>query len=645
MKARIVPIRKSRPTQTSRPARAASRTAFAQSVGILGALRARMAGLKLDVYLVPSADEHQNEYLPAYRRRREAVSGFSGSAGDLAVGRDEAHLFVDSRYHLQADQECDPAQVRVHKLGQAGVPDLFAWLKAREQEAGPLRVGYDPLVVALRTAERVRESLSQRESRVVPVDGNLVDAVWEGRPAAPHSEIYALPDDITGEPVGDKLARVRAELAARKAGLLVLSRLDDIAWITNLRGADISYNPVFEAYLAIERERAVCFTDRPLRSGVRDALGKAVEFRPYAQLREGLAEAVARLRKASQDRTQPGRAGRDEPELGVWIDRDSTSEGIRLMLKGVPLVLDAPNPVVRLKAVKNPVEIQLSHEGHLKSGAAKVRSLSTLASWLAEGRKVSERQVADLLAEEYAKEAGFSDLSFNTIAAYGANGAIVHYGTPDAKTWLLPGGLLLLDSGIQVLGATTDDTRTVSIGEPTAEQRRRFTDVLRGHIRLALQVFPEGTTGQMLDPLARSPLWNEGADYGHGTGHGVGAFLNVHEGPQSISTRGTVPLEPGMIVSNEPGYYREGWGGIRLENLYVVEEALGLAPHPGGKRWLRLTPLTMIPFDLALLEAERMSAEEREWLREYHGRVWDLLAPRLAEPHVQWLRRACGQGG
>jgi Xaa-Pro aminopeptidase len=296
---------------------------------------------------------------------------------------------------------------------------------------------------------------------------------------------------------------------------------------------------------------------------------------------------------------------------------------------------------VRLKAVKNPVEIALSREGHLKSGAAKVRSLSTLQSWLAEGRRVSEQDYADLLAQEYAREEGFADLSFNTIAAFGPNGAIVHYGTPDPKA-LLTSGMFLVDSGIQVLGATTDDTRTVAVGEPTAEQRLRFTDVLRGHIRLALQVFPEGTTGQMLDTLARSALWNTGADYGHGTGHGVGAFLNVHEGPQSISSRGVVPLEPGMIVSNEPGYYRTGWGGIRLENLYVVEEALGMTPHPGGKRWLRFSPLTMIPFDLALVDMARLSSEEQAWLREYHARVWELIGPRVSEPHRHWLRKACG---
>jgi Xaa-Pro aminopeptidase len=297
--------------------------------------------------------------------------------------------------------------------------------------------------------------------------------------------------------------------------------------------------------------------------------------------------------------------------------------------------------VVSMKAVKNPVEITVSREAHLKSGSAKVRSLSQLASRLAEGQRVSEADYAQLLYEEYAREEGFSDLSFTTIAAFGANGAIVHYGTPDPRQALRAGGLLLVDSGVQILGATTDDTRTVAIGAPDAAQREHYTAVLRGHIRLALQIFPEGTTGQMLDALARSPLWNEGLDFGHGTGHGVGAYLNVHEGPQSISSRGTVPLEPGMIVSNEPGYYRAGWGGIRLENLYVVEEALGMPAHPGGKRWLRFSPLTAIPFDGALVDWPRLTREEFGWLRDYHAWVEGLLAPRLDAPHRHWLHAAC----
>ena len=593
----------------------------------LGALRARMAALRLDVYLVPSADEHQNEYLPPDKRRREAITGFAGSAGDAAIGRSDAHLFVDSRYHLEAEQTVDAALFKVHKLGQPGVQDWVGWLKSFEAEAGPVRVGYDPLAMSQRSLERVREALVRQESELVSVDGNLVDAVWDGRPAASGAPVYALDDAVTGEPVADKLGRLRMELLRRKAGMLVLSRLDDVAWATNLRGSDIPYNPVFEGYLVLERETATLFTDRPVPVEVRAAREGQLRFRPYGELGTGLAEALRGLESAG---------------LAVWADREGTSAGVQRMLGGVPAIPDAPNPVARMKAVKNPVEIELSRDGHLKSGAAKVRSLSVLHGWLEQGRKVSEKDYADLLAVEYGREEGFADLSFGTIAAFGPNGAIVHYGTPDPAVWLVPGGMFLVDSGIQVLGATTDDTRTVSIGQPSEEQRHRFTDVLRGHIRLALQVFPEGTTGLMLDTLARAPLWNSGADYGHGTGHGVGAFLNVHEGPQSIGTRGTVPLEPGMIVSNEPGYYRAGWGGIRLENLYVVEEAMGLAPHPGGKRWLRMSPLTMIPFDLALVDATRLAGEERQWLREYHDRVWERVAPRLNEPHRQWLRRACG---
>jgi Xaa-Pro aminopeptidase len=579
----------------------------------------------LDVYLVPSADEHQNEYLPDYKRRREAVSGFTGSAGDVAVTAEEAHLWVDSRYHLQADQEVDPARFTVHKLGLAGVPDWFDWLTRREEQAGALRVGFDPFLISLRVFDRLRAALRHPQSALVPVQGNLVDAVWEGRPPAPGSAVYALPERLTGESAADKLARVREAMAKAGAGALMLTRLDEVAWLTNTRGTDIPFNPVYESYLLVTRLDAQCFTDNPVPAAVRAGLEGLVRFRPYGELAAGLGEALGRLNGAR-----------------LWLDRDSASHGLRLLAGQAPLLLDAPNPVVRLKAVKNPVEIERARESHLRSGAAKVRSFSRLHSLLAEGQPLSEADYAELLHEEYRREEGFSDLSFGTIAAFGENGAVVHYGTPDPRKRLAGGGLLLVDSGIQALGATTDDTRTIAIGTPTPLQRERYTLVLRAHIRLAMQVFPEGTTGQLLDAVARSPLWNEGLDYGHGTGHGVGAFLNVHEGPQSISARGAVPLEPGMIVSNEPGYYRAGWGGIRLENLYVVEEALGLPPHPSGKRWLRFSPLTVIPFDRALIDWEKLAAEEEAWLADYHHLVWESLAPRLSEPHRHWLKAACG---
>jgi Xaa-Pro aminopeptidase len=590
----------------------------------LQALRRLMLGHKLDVYLVPSADEHQNEYLPAHKRRREAISGFSGSAGDAAITDREAHLWVDSRYHLQADQEADPQRFTVHKLGLPGVLDWFQWLSQQEEQRGALRVGFDPFLVNLRAMERLQAALRNGKSALVPIEGNLVDAVWEDRPPAPGSAVYALPDSLTGESAPDKLKRVRAALEKAGAGALVLTKLDDVAWLTNLRGADIPYNPVFEGYLIVQRGAAQCFTDNPVPAAVKAQLDGHVAFRPSGELSAGLQATVAALGGAR-----------------LWMDREGTSQGVRLLAGGADVLLDAPNPVVRFKAIKNPVEIDRSQHSHLLSGAAKVRSFSRTHSLLSEGQPLSEAAYAGILEAEYRREEGFSDLSFNTIAAFGANGAVVHYGTPDPRKRLVPGGLLLVDSGIQALGATTDDTRTIAIGQPGELQRERYTLVLRAHIRLAMQVFPEGTTGQMLDALARSPLWNQGLDYGHGTGHGVGAFLNVHEGPQSISLRGAVALEAGMIVSNEPGYYRAGWGGIRLENLYVVEEALGLPTHPAGKRWLRFSPLTLIPFDRALIDGGKLAAEERAWLADYHRRVWETLSPRLAEPDRHWLQAAC----
>ncbi len=588
----------------------------------LAALRGEMARKKLDVYLVPSADEHQNEYLPPHKERRQAISGFTGSAGDVAITLDSAHLFVDSRYHLQAEEEAAPAGYQVHKLGLSGEPELREWLTALEEEQGPLQVGFDPFVHNLRACKRLREALKKEQSALVPMKDNLVDRVWVNRPLRSPNLVYPLPAGVAGESVADKLARVRSAMEEAGADALVLNRLDDVAWLTNLRGGDIPYNPVFEGYALVERNRAVCFPASPVGEEASRSLEGLFDFDQY----DALAPAVQAL--AREGKT-------------LWLDDGGASEGMRLLAEGAPLVTRSPNPVAKLKARKNPVEIATSREAHLQAGAAKVRSFSHLEARLREGQQVSELEYAQLLAEEYARLEGFADLSFTTISAFGANGAIVHYGTPDPGQILEEGGVLLVDSGVQILGATTDDTRTIAIGSPGTEHRERFTDVLRGHIRLAMQIFPEGTTGQMLDILARSPLWNEGLDYGHGTGHGVGAFLNVHEGPQSISVRGTAPLEPGMILSNEPGYYRADWGGIRCENLYVVEEAPGLPPHPGGKVWLRFSPLTAIPFDNALVDWERMAPEERRWLTGYHRWVEESLTPHLEEPHLQWLRKAC----
>jgi Xaa-Pro aminopeptidase len=468
------------------------------------------------------------------------------------------------------------------------------------------------------------KALKNSESALVPITPNLVDAVWEDCPAPPAQPIYSLPDDVTGLSVAEKLTAIRAEMAKAGADVLILTKLDEMAWVTNLRGSDVSHNPVFEAYLVLEREHATCFTRVAPPAEIQHALASQITFQDYS----AYPEAVRRLGAS--------------PELTVWLDAAGTTMGTRLLLAEAQRLHTARNPTVLMKAVKNAAEIAAMRNAHVHAAVAKIRSLARLERQLAVGQRVSELAYAEMLHEEYSSEAGFSDLSFTTIAAAGPNGAIVHYSQASPEVELRHGELFLVDSGVQVLGGTTDDTRTVSIGMPTERQRRLYTLVLRCHITLARQKFPEGTSGVVLDGLARASMWNAGLDYGHGTGHGVGAFLNVHEGPQRLGPRGSdEPLQPGMVVSNEPGYYEEGWGGIRLENLYVVVSDDDMPPHPSGKRWLQLESLTLIPFDKRLIDWSQLSDTERAWLTGYHQHVEETITPLLNEADRTWLQEAC----
>ena len=357
---------------------------------------------------------------------------------------------------------------------------------------------------------------------------------------------------------------------------------------------------------------------------MRHALHLLVEFQPYEAYSASIAGVDVR-----------------ESET-VWLDPSGTAVSTRLLLKEGQKILARANPVVMLKAVKNEAEIAASREAHRHAAAAKIRSFRVLEDKIASGQSVSELDFSLLLHEEYAQEDGFYDLSFTTIAAAGTNGAIVHYGDADPGVYLTDGELFLVDSGVQMLGGTTDDTRTVIVGTSSDRQKQMYTKVLRGHINLARQRFPEGTGGIALDALARTHLWNAGLDYGHGTGHGVGAFLNVHEGPQRIAPRGVdEPMKVGMFVSNEPGYYEAGWGGVRLENLYLVAADETLPEHPDGKRWLRLDPLTLIPFDTSLIDWDQMSDSEKTWLGEYHQEVWDKISQMLGDDDRRWLLEKC----
>ena len=585
----------------------------------------RLTEYRVDAYLVPSSDAHLNEYVPTYQCRRAAISGFTGSAGDVLLSPHGNHLFVDSRYYLQAEQEVDTNQFRVHKVGLADAYTLKGWLTEMEKQHGALRVGFDPFLHPMASHASYAAALSASGSALVPIDVNLIDEVWENRPAAPAQPIYALPDEVTGRPVGDKLAAIRQRMTEAGAAALIVTKLDEIAWITNLRGSDIDYNPVFESYLIVESGRATCFTRATPSAALRQELAPDVVFQAY----EAYPQAVRQLEISSGG--------------SVWLDPDGTTMGTRLLLPETTVrVHERRNPVVAMKAEKNDAEITGMRRAHVHAAAAKIRSLARLEQLLDAGQGVSERAYSEMLHEEYSSEEGFSDLSFTTIAAAGANGAIVHYSQASDDVILADGDLFLVDSGAQVMGGTTDDTRTVVVGSGTDRQRRLYTLVLRCHIQLARQKFPEGTGGAALDAVARSLMWNAGLDYGHGTGHGVGAFLNVHEGPQRLSPQGSgEALKPGMVVSNEPGYYEEGWGGIRLENLYVVVPDDDMPPHPSGKGWLRFEPLTLIPFDQRLIDQDQLSAAEAAWLDQYHERVLQTMEPLLASEHRAWLRDAC----
>ena len=596
-------------------------------------LRKEMIRQELDLLIVVSSDEHLNEYLPVQNWRLKASTvtesslGFSGSAGTVVFcieGRPQ--LFVDSRYHLQAEQTCSE-NFDIHKLGNEGVLEPQKWIAAQTQKI--LKVGADPFVMSSKVWRRYEKDLGKSGHTLVPATPNLVDTVWINRPNPPKKEIYPLALQYTGKDSRKKLQEIRKELSGSrksdesKPDVLLLTMLDEIAWLTNMRGSDIEFNPVFEAYAAIFADRAICFCHHPeanLNMHCPDW-----EFQPYEDY-------VSFLANLALQKT-----------IKVWIDPSTITMGSRLAFSE-DQVLEKESPIVLSKALKNSTEITATKYAHKQAGAGVVRSFQRLQSAFQAGLPVTEKVYANWLYEEYAKAEEFSDLSFSTIAGSGPNGAIVHYGNPDSENPMRSGDLLLVDSGIQCAGGTTDATRTVILGKPDEKQKRIYTLVLQAHIRLARQIFPEGTNGASLDSITRSGLWNAGLDYGHGTGHGVGAFLNVHEGPQRISPVAyDVALQAGMVISNEPGYYENNWGGIRLENLYIVKKADNFPLHPGGKRWLCFEELTLIPFDRTLIDKNMLSAEELNWLYDYHGRVFSEISPMLDNTEdFQWLTWACG---
>jgi Xaa-Pro aminopeptidase len=579
-----------------------------------------MARAGLAAYLVPSTDPHQSEYVPACWQRRAWLSGFSGSAGDLVVTRTSAGLWTDGRYFLQAAQELRGSGIKLFKQGVKGVPGVATWLARNLQKGETL--GGDPKVLSRPVEVELRAAVERAGARLKLLEDNLVDRIWRDRPPPSRAPIEVLPLALTGEGAGAKLQRLRKIMQERRAAAHVLTALDAIAWLFNIRGKDVEFNPVAIAHALIEPARARLFIDpQKVPAAVRRALGRSVELQPY----EAMGPELVRLARS---------------KARVWVDARTVNAWVLQKLRGCELIVEA-SPIALMKARKNAAEVAGMRAAHRRDGVA----LARFFCWLEQevpGGTVSELSAVARLHELRAAGESFRGESFATIAAYAAHGAIIHYNpSPASDVRLRPEGLFLLDSGGQYLDGTTDVTRTVLLGgEATPEQRDRFTRVVKGHVALARCRFPAGTAGRQIDVLARLPLWSVGLDYAHGTGHGVGAYLNVHEGPQAISpTRCIgVPLEAGNILSNEPGFYREGEYGIRVENLILTVEDQELS-QPGAP-FLRFETLTLCPIDRRLLDLELLDAAERRWLDDYHARVREEISPALEPRERAWLAAA-----
>lgn len=585
----------------------------------LDSLRVTLAARGLSGFVVPRADEHQGEYVAPCARRLAWLTGFTGSAGMAVVLATQAAVFVDGRYTLQVRAEVDSE--RFEPVHLVDCPPS-RWLAERLQ-AGD-RLGYDPWLHTADQVEALRNATERAGAVLVACPDNPLDAVWNERPSPPVAPVTVHAMTFAGRSSQEKRGDMAEILRADRLDAAVLTDPSSIAWLLNIRGGDVPYTPLplCFALLYADGRAALFVNDAKLSDAVRDHLGPEVDIRQPSEL-----PAALDLLAGKRVRVDPHAAA------SVFFDR----------LSAVGAQVDrGADPCVLPKACKNPVELAGARAAHLRDGVAVVRFLA----WL-EGRAgVDELAAAARLETLRAEGEHFRGLSFPTIAGSGPHGAIVHYrATLASNRTLLPGELFLLDSGAQYLDGTTDITRTVFVRgggrEPGAEERERFTLVLKGHVAIARALFPTGTTGSQLDVLARQPLWRHGLDYDHGTGHGVGSFLSVHEGPQRISKLGVgaVALKPGMVLSNEPGYYKSGAYGIRTENLVAVVAADG---PPGGEReFLAFETLTLVPYDRALVAPDLLDAEERAWVNAYHARVEATLAPLLDDSTRTWLAGAC----
>lgn len=580
----------------------------------LEALRAEMDKAGVDLAVIPHADPHQSEYMSSHWHLRGFFSGFTGSAGTLVVGKEEACLWTDSRYFLQAAQQLEGTGIKLMKEGIPGTPEISEYI-INSLPAGAT-VGIDGMQFSINAENSLRKELNAHDIKL-DTTFRPADAIWTDRPALPANKAFIHELKYSGEATADKISKILNAINQKGADSILVSALDELAWTLNLRGSDVKYNPVVTAFLYLGKENSTLFIDEIKLDDKTNAYltANGISTAPY----DGVATFLSRLPETEK----------------VLADPASTSSAMANPLGNRMVTEKSPIPL--MKGVKNEVQIAGIHAAMKRDGVALVRAMMDIEQMLSEGKTLTEMEVGRILTRRRSEQPLYFDDSFGTIAGYRSHGAIVHYeATPESDSTIEPDGLLLIDSGAQYLDGTTDITRTIALGSPTEDERHDFTLVMKGHIALGSAIFPEGTRGSQLDALARHFLWNEGKSYLHGTGHGVGHFLNVHEGPQNIRlNENPATLVPGMLTSNEPGLYITDKYGIRCENLILTVPAF--TTEFGN--FYKFETVTLFPFDIKLFDVNIMTEEEICWLNAYHKRVYDTLSPELNKQECEWLEK------
>ena len=596
------------------------------------ALREVMQREHLAAFILPSTDPHQGEYVPDHWKGREWISGFNGSAGTAVVTMTSAALWTDSRYFIAAEEQLRGTEFQLMKLKMPGTPTIPEWI-GKECGAGA-EVGLDGMVNSANAVKDMIADLRQQGGITLRTNLDPLSQIWKDRPAIPEYPVEIYPMEYAGESCHEKIARIRKALREKHADGMLMSALDDIAWTLNLRGTDVHCNPVFVSYLLISTKDVTLYINKVKLTPQVEAYlaAEGIAVAPYEDVAKGL---------------------KDYFEYNILLDPDEVN--YTLYKQVTREIVEAESPVKRMKTVKNPTEIAGFKSAMLKDGIAMVKFLHWLDKWKGDQRDrshdslgtsdqgpvplISELSVSDKLESLRAEQPLYRDISFDTIAGYQAHGAIVHYeATPETDIPLKPEGFLLLDSGAQYLDGTTDITRTIALGPLTEEQKRVYTLVLKGHIQIELCKFPSGASGTQLDVLAREALWREGLNYLHGTGHGVGTYLNVHEGPHQFRMEWKpAPLVAGMTITDEPGIYLEGKFGVRIENTLLI------TPYKETQfgQFLQFESLTLCPIDTTPIVKELLLDEEIAWLNQYHKRVFATLSPHLDDEEKEWLKQAC----